>query len=123
MSEPTLDLDELEKIARAATPGPWVVFQDEVVDGEGRRVFVSYGLDYQRNASFAAAANPQTVLALIQMARNSYTRALRDVKEGMQVAGRAGVRSSCARGCEPPFRVVPGCLVHDPTAPVPAVAS
>jgi hypothetical protein len=67
-----LDLDELARLARAATQGPWVVTAEH---GDGN-VCMAHG-DYPnsgyahwghlrvRDAAYIAAANPETVLALI----------------------------------------------------------
>lgn len=83
------DLSELEKLARAATPGPWVA--ENYVDEVGLSVIASDEADYisnpsrgqvchvsviagatgddrdgaKTNAAYIAAANPETILALI----------------------------------------------------------
>lgn len=76
-------LDELERLALAATPGPWAVdalqigarFNIELPDGSEAvamsQQLVGDRLSVQRgaNADFIAAANPQTVLALISQLR------------------------------------------------------
>lgn len=60
-----LDLDELEKTAKAATPGPWVA-DDNIVFRDGE----SIALDCRHiDASFIASASPDVVLALIRVAR------------------------------------------------------
>ena len=73
------DLSELEKLARAATPGPWTFGFDDLEDG----VFASAEEmgnivcltpmpkalrsceAWPANAAYIAAANPATILALI----------------------------------------------------------
>lgn len=75
------DLDKLEALAKAATPGEWVtrypshtvvmaVTPDGTYQGEVART-VSGSLNAQReaNAAFIAAANPATILDLIASAR------------------------------------------------------
>ncbi len=67
-----LDLDVLESLAKAATPGPWTEFDDE---GEAYSrppatgaFLVEYGADADqkmRDIRYIAAVDPQTVLALI----------------------------------------------------------
>lgn len=71
-----LNLDEIERLARAATPGPWATVAGPlnmhvssrsgfVIGSEG---MASYGQDVS-NAAHIAAANPATVLALIARLR------------------------------------------------------
>lgn len=91
------DLDRLEALARAATPGPWVHRHDP-----GNPVGVQHGVKLpgefgawigdcldnadrdtngaaagERNAAFIAAANPAAVLQLIALARRQPVPALR----------------------------------------------
>lgn len=73
----TIDLDELERLAKAATPGPWYAGEKnrwQLHDGRfirtshdhsGTAMVVSGGGD----ADFIAAANPETVLALVERVR------------------------------------------------------
>ncbi|MBT2485792.1 MULTISPECIES: hypothetical protein [unclassified Microbacterium] len=77
-SEPSdaLNLDYLERVAKAATPGPWTDFNE---DGEAYSrppatgaFLVEYGADVEqkmRDIRYIAAVDPQTVLALIAAAR------------------------------------------------------
>lgn len=132
-----VDLNELERLARAASEGPWEWHAptDVLDDDLGRFTspagevcgFGVAGPTYDcvcgnppsdNDAAFIAAANPQTVLALIQMVRSAYSRALRDVREGMQVAREEGLEPDCGYGCAARGYAfgVPGCPVHDPTA-------
>lgn len=91
-TEPVADRwADLERLAKAATPGPWRVAEDNNPFADGRHVFAN-GLDgsdfvvlnlktdqtfvtattrkqQQQNALFSAAANPSTVLELIAAAR------------------------------------------------------
>lgn len=81
----TPELDELERLAKAATPGPW---WEEDLDGEGFYWSIHAGTkdgpdelvlaqadglleehEDRANFRFIAAANPQTVLELIARAR------------------------------------------------------
>lgn len=80
------NLDELEKLARAATPGPWVAegpFVRAPADDEPRlRTMLEIdgpGRD-DATAGFIAAANPQVVLWLIEMVRDQEVR-LNDWRE------------------------------------------
>lgn len=64
-----MKLDELEAHAKAATPGPWTVLDG---DGCGWINELTQGYDGQfpiADCNYIAAANPQTVLALIAVAR------------------------------------------------------
>jgi len=76
------DLDKLEALARAATPGPWAYQEDSDVythivrpaQSLGRIVH-HYSQDtsgvVEANARFTAGANPAAVLALIALARRA----------------------------------------------------
>ena len=66
-----IDLDELERLAKAATPRPWNRQPYRLgypLAGEhsitGRDVTIAAGLSPQ-DAAYIASANPETVLALI----------------------------------------------------------
>jgi hypothetical protein len=71
----TRDLEELERLARAATPGPWYKDRDfpEVKQSHTRLVAVcdpkanwSHGMTLcQQDAAYIAAANPATILRLL----------------------------------------------------------
>jgi hypothetical protein len=72
----TLDIDKLEALARAATPGPWREGQVEVwnvfVPGHGslgpERVLLRMNQHFEKfrdDATFIAAANPDVVLDLL----------------------------------------------------------
>ena len=83
----TLDLDELERVAREATPGEWVSFDRDTAsniysagnDGSLLAVCHSYSTDVSEkrpnaarrraNAAYIAAFDPPTILALITAAR------------------------------------------------------
>ena len=82
-----IDLDKLEALARAATPGPWQ-WDGRTVDPEDGYVHIpecSYitGLislaghyeGYQEDCDFIAAANPAAVLHLIALARRTTSTA------------------------------------------------
>jgi hypothetical protein len=75
-----VDLDELERLAREATPGTWtagedggmgVVLRESGVPVANTGYWATDDSDDQdrRNADFIAATNPQTVLALIARLR------------------------------------------------------
>ena len=74
MSRPDLDLDDLERKAREATPGPWRVDGYDCETGQHAAVVRSAAPDEQWDpvpqpiaecdAEYIAAANPATVLAL-----------------------------------------------------------
>lgn len=87
-----LDLDRLEALARAATPGEWKAMPHgrvvggplrHYVNGSAKAQIASFGVTFheqapedeperqQANADFAAAANPEQVLALIALARRA----------------------------------------------------
>ena len=70
----TTDLDKLEQVARAATPGPWEVSlcSPTVINKNKNRVKeVVRGRDPmdQKDRDFIAQANPSTVLELIERVR------------------------------------------------------
>jgi len=83
-----LDLDELERLAQAATPGPWEMGRSSIMCRACvhlRGCFSIYqeadctdvthphaGLD-QQDAAYIAAANPATVLAMIKRMREART--------------------------------------------------
>lgn len=58
---------ELEKLARAATPGPWCRdrMEPETVRTEADHDIVVYEVERNQDAAFIAAANPATVLDLL----------------------------------------------------------
>lgn len=66
-----LDLDKLEALARAATPGPWIFSKyGSVMDGE--KIFEIVPADtMQEDRAYIAAANPAAVLNLIALARRA----------------------------------------------------
>ena len=78
MSAPNLNIDELERLALAATPGPWVSDRGWVESDSG--VGVVEGYDSvpceEADADFIAAANPATILALIAIVREKFASAI-----------------------------------------------
>jgi hypothetical protein len=72
-----IDIEKLRQLAEAATPGPWEVSDDDMFspievtsDGPGRDICCLDTYDHRpderaNDAAFIAAANPQTVLALL----------------------------------------------------------
>jgi hypothetical protein len=88
-------IDELRKLAQAATPGPWVVNGDPLVNEGAPHLMTEDGYaiaDFwgnesslglkgnERNADYIAAANPAAILALIQQ-RDELLAALKDARE------------------------------------------
>lgn len=83
----TPDLDELERLAKAATPGPWEVYSEPDVGmpstlmalrPSGDRVIKFFRDPLEplsrEDLDFAAAANPATMLALIARIRELEAR-------------------------------------------------
>lgn len=88
-NETTVDLDNLERLARAATPGPWRECSDlpcyAIAAGDYRVVQTTnqnnyrhsgasgrwLGIENERNAAYIAAANPTTMLTLIARLREA----------------------------------------------------
>lgn len=91
----TPDLDTLEALARAATPGEWKAMPHgrvvggplrHYVNGSAQAQIASFSVTFheqapedeqerqQANADFAAGANPAAVLALIALARRAATQ-------------------------------------------------
>lgn len=78
MNNEELDLNSLERIAQAATPGPWTTFDE---DGEAYSsppatgaFLVEYGADAEqkmRDIRHIATFDPPTVLALIARVRHA----------------------------------------------------
>lgn len=74
-----MDIEGLKKLAEAATPGPWVVYDADgsigtIEDSAGAALAQAQmrgslrnpnNIERKANTAFIAAANPQTVLALI----------------------------------------------------------
>lgn len=81
MTNLDLDLDELDRLAEAATPGPWFkesvlrTFPDGIFDEKGRLLVAieccaSMSIpEATANQAFIAAANPQIIKALIARVR------------------------------------------------------
>lgn len=72
------DLDRLDKLAEAATPGPWAWHSRQTVDGDSWAVFdcTDHALAVNRDgwvpdAEFIAAANPTVVRELIKRVRKA----------------------------------------------------
>lgn len=107
-----MNLIELEEKARAATPGPWVNFYE----GGGDHIVQQVSLDETEvavlhsscslsnsesfetasaNASFIAAANPATVLALIEvaMAAKAFDEALDGAAGNLETIAAGDVMS------------------------------
>ena len=86
MTTPTINIDELERLARAATQEPWLVedktyvMRNLTVEESDDRAFghVAASCDDERDAAYIAAANPAAILALIKLARENVTQAIVD---------------------------------------------
>lgn len=66
MTNPKLDREGLRALAEKATPGPWQPSGDSIEVHRGGTLFVAYrGNGTYDDAAFIAAANPTTVLALL----------------------------------------------------------
>lgn len=72
-----IDLDALEAVASAATPGPWSCPTRFAVVAPAWNADAKYAYEQvavttlKRDAAFVAAANPATVLALIERVRRA----------------------------------------------------
>lgn len=117
------DLDELERRAKAATPGPW---EFENCYNLQRREFLN-GTEVHphvllktlngwepipSDADFIAAANPQTVLALI-----AELRALREVAAGVIDSAIAGGRGFDETKLYNAYRQALAATNNPPTTP------
>lgn len=91
----TIDLDTLEAIAKAATPGPWETkagqdFSEILANSKNIALVGSQ----HKDAAFIAAANPTTMLALIAELRKRdnamqrLARALRSKTRALAIAQR-----------------------------------
>lgn len=88
LDHPLVDIDELEKLAEAATPGPWVLlrhtasgYTQEIsspghgTNGTDKIVECLWGCGTKRGQndySYIAALDPQTLLALTKVVRVGY---------------------------------------------------
>jgi hypothetical protein len=68
-------LDKLEELAKAATPGPWSDMDGTCVESRNDWICQMWGKteidfpDAKENAAYVAAANPETILRLVRVAR------------------------------------------------------
>jgi hypothetical protein len=73
-----VNLSELEKLAKAATPGPWSNREaeglDECIWSDKGQAWIMYNDEFQsmpqNDSDFIAAANPETILAMIELLRD-----------------------------------------------------
>lgn len=100
------DLDKLEELAKAATPGPWQFFDEEgecYSSAPATGAFlVEYGASVDQkllDVNYIAAANPAAVLALIEEVRNG------------------DKPDECVMAHTPPFDFAQ-CETHDTTFPL-----
>lgn len=69
---PTLDLEDLERKARAASPvSCWVVPEGDLLTDALSKAGLGHYENYRNDAEFIAAANPETVLQLLALARSA----------------------------------------------------
>lgn len=108
----TIDLDKLEQLARAATPGPYQYRDDtsaqhlgSTVENEARAIVAMH--TSLEDAAYIAAANPAVVLELVQRLRAAEA-IVRDLAECYRpVDSDYGTCSLCdANPCAPtcPYR-------------------
>lgn len=85
-----VDIDELEKLAREATPGPWEVDaggyvctklllptpNDGYIKHEITGCYIN-GRNSRKNHKFIAAANPHVILELIKLIKEKNEKTLR----------------------------------------------
>lgn len=96
-----LDLDKLEALAKAATPGPWKRHADLPTDvivapsapSAPSVAVIDHGpsdlAQIEANGRFIAAANPATVLALIAQARATGTQGASELARLLELAAEA----------------------------------
>jgi hypothetical protein len=90
-----MNIEELKRLAQAATPGPWAVNDDPLINEGAPHLMTKDGYaiaDFwgnesslglkgnERNAAYIAAANPAAVLDLIQQ-RDELLAALKEARE------------------------------------------
>lgn len=129
---PPRDLDALERLAKAATPGEWRVLTDYVAGRERWEPVAYCGTshiwsdgplvcdDGRADAAFIAAANPETVLALLARLKEVERRngelatALRRCREaGLDVFGNWEDCDDCGPIAD--SGEADGCRIHTPT--------
>lgn len=94
----SIDLDELERLANAATPGRWVTFGDRrAIDPKIVRWLGMHKPETQgkKNAEYIAAARPEVILPLI-----AEVRQLREELLAEREAATAKERERCAKIAE-----------------------
>lgn len=91
----TIDLDRLETLAKAATPGPWEI--DPVFNIIAKKECIYYdeydGIGSASNIRYIAAANPAAILELIAELRD--TRRERDWLVSQRYPQGPGDTSGC----------------------------
>lgn len=126
------DLDKLEALARAATPGPWAYQEDSDVYTHIVRPVQSpgnivrhYAQDtsgvVEANARFTAGANPAAVLALIALARRAQPEGEAPQAEPSKLYVEARECSSCLHvGINDSSDTLAACHSCDWSGPSPA---
>lgn len=70
-----VDLEALEEVARAATPGPWIAYADRCVRSPDRSILYDDSCQDRENAdadmAYVETFDPPTVLALIERGRGA----------------------------------------------------
>jgi len=119
---PAIDLDKLEALARAATPGPWIAaawtcHAPTTIKSAGGAVAIAETTGFGRDsdecavdASFIATANPAAVLELIALARRAEPSASSGA--GQRAAESAETRMGA--GSQPLFTVGTPSVAHVP---------
>lgn len=94
----TIDLDELERLAKAAAPGPWEQNEGCVHDALGDCVTLDTS-----SGAYIAAANPETVLALVKRVRE-LEQGLKVIREECHAAvNEAEFREGGSKGMQVPY--------------------
>lgn len=93
-----IDLDKLEQVARAATPGPWASVHHAVVEANGGHLICPVSdtrgkYEYERgNRDYIAALSPDVVIELVRRLRAAEADAARyrHLRDNMSFSTSAG---------------------------------
>ena len=92
-----MNINELEKLAKAATPGPWRQSEHEhlkdciMTHGSNPVIYCDeVPIMALEDAAYVAAANPQTILAMIELMREMFD-ALDNYEYTDSTAGNAAI--------------------------------
>lgn len=82
------EIDELARLEREATPGPWLTDPVEDYDDSIHEVYgPSYTVHGRRSATVISQCAPPKDAALIAAARNALSRLIAEVRERRAAAG------------------------------------